>query len=204
MIQIAYVDIRDLEPYYDSLYRAASPERRQRADLCRREEALRCVAADALLRYAATSQGITEYAVQKNQWGKPSLDGHPHFHFNLTHSGHFAAIAWGSAEVGIDLEVTQERSSIPTLVRRHFTVPEQKYVFAGDTCGRFYEVWTAKESVLKYLGTGLTRPLSSFCTRSPQWQALLHTFFPEEACCLTVCTESSLAEPVRLTAESLL
>lgn len=176
-MKIAYVDTRELEP--------------------------NCQPSAALLRYAAADWGISDYTVRKNLWGKPSLENQPGFHYNITHSGHFAAIAWGETEVGIDLEVIRQRERIPALVRRHFTVPEQKYVFAQDTLARFYQVWTAKESCLKYLGTGLAKPLSSVCTRSPQWQALLHGFFPEPDFCLTVCTEEPCEDPVRLAADDL-
>lgn len=204
MIQIAYVDIRDLEPHYESLYRAADADRRRKAASCRREEALRCIAAGALLRYAAGCRGISEYTIQENRWGKPCLENHPGFHFNLTHSGHFAAIAWGDEEVGIDLETIRTRDTIHQLARRHFTVPEQKYLFAQDTESRFYEIWTAKESYLKYLGTGLTRPLASFCTRSPELQTMLTCFSPEDDICLTVCSEGPCTAPVRLAAEHVL
>lgn len=204
MIQIAYVDTRGLDLHYDALYRAASPPRRSRADQCRREEALLCLTSDALLRYAAASRGITEYTIRQNQWGKPSLEGCPDFHFNLSHSGHYAAIAWGSSKVGVDLEILCERRSISRLAQRYFTVPEQKYVFARDTDRRFFKIWTAKESYLKYTGTGLTRPLASFCTRSPELQTMLTCFSPEDDFCLTVCSKEPCAAPVRLSTEHLI
>ena len=204
MIQIVYVVIQDLEPHYDALCRAASPDRLQRVQRFRREDALRCLAAGALLRYAAAAHNITEFTLAENPWGKPYLENQPDFHFNLTHSGQFAAVAWGRAELGIDLEPLQLRSSIHSLAQRYFTVPEQKYLFSGDSQRRFYEIWTAKESYLKYLGTGLTKPLTSFCTRSPALQAMLTSFFPEDRFCLTVCAEVPCAAPVRLEAEQLL
>ena len=201
MNRIVYAHIRDFAPHFEVLYRTASEDRRTRAGDCRKDTALRCLVAGALLAYAAKQAGIKEYTVAKNQYGKPYLPNRPDFHFNLTHSGHYAAIVWGDGPVGIDLEILQSRDSLPRLAKRHFTAAEQEY--ARTTAG-FYEIWTAKESWLKFLGTGINRPLNSFCTRSPELSGLLKTFFPEEDCCLTVCSEGPCSTPVRIPPEALL
>ena len=202
MNHIVYADLRDFVPHFDALYHSSSKERRARADLCqKREDALRCLVSGTLLSYAARRSGIPEYTVTENPWGKPVLEGKPDFHFNLSHSGHYAAIAWGSEPVGIDLELLRQRDSIPKLVKRHFTPAEQAY---AEDMRRFYETWTAKESWLKFQGTGIDRPLSSFCTRNPALMSLLHTFFPEKDCCLTVCTQGPCPEPLRVSPDILL
>lgn len=201
MNHIVYADLRAFAPHFDMLYRTASKARRERADRYREDAALQCLVSGALLAYAAGQAGIADFTVAENPFGKPHLENHPEFHFNVSHSGHYAAIAWGSGPVGIDLELLCHRDALPRLAARHFTAREQEY--AKTTAG-FYEIWTAKESYLKYLGTGINRPLNSFCTRSPELAKLLHTFFPEENCCLTVCSEGSCPEPIQVTAEDLL
>ena len=201
MNHIVYADLQDFASHYNALFAAATPERQQRAASCREDVALRCLVSGALLAYAAKQEGISAYTVAENPFGKPFLETHPDFHFNLTHAGHYAAIVWGQSPVGIDLEIPRYRDAIARLTKRHFTPAEQEY--AADTA-RFYEIWTAKESYLKFLGTGINRPLDSFCTRSPEIRALLHPFFPEEDCCLTVCAEDSCAAPLRIKAEDLL
>lgn len=203
MNQILYADIRDFASHFDILYRTATPERRRRADGSREDAALRCLVSGALLACAASRAGIEEYTVTENSFGKPELKNAPGFHFNLTHSGPYAAIAWGNSPLGIDLEVLRSRDSIPRLTVRHGTAREQEYLSTGDLA-RFYEVWTGKESYLKYLGTGINRPLTEICTRGPELQALLQTFFPEDAFCLTVCSENPSAAPIRVTAADLL
>ena len=203
MNQILYADIRELAPHFDALYRAATPERRRRADGCKDDAALRCLVSGALLTYAASQAGITSYTVTENPYGKPALENAPDFHFNISHSGPYVAIAWGNSPVGIDLEVLRHRDSIQRLTARHGTAREQEYLSSNDLA-RFYEIWTGKESYLKYLGTGINRPLTEVCTRSPALRAVLHTFFPEEDFCLTVCSEARYAPPVRISQEVLL
>ena len=202
MNQILYADIRALTPHFDALYRAATPERRRRADRSKGDAALRCLVSGALLAYAVGQAGIRDYTVTENPYGKPELENAPDFHFNMTHSGPYVAIAWGSSPMGIDLEVLRHRDSIRRLTARHGTTREQEYLASGDLA-RFYEVWTGKESYLKYLGTGINRPLTEVCTRSPELQALLQTFYPENAFCLTVCSEERFCAPAPIPAEAL-
>ena len=76
MIQVLCVDISTAtEADYRQLYNLASPERRERADrYLRRDDALRCVAAHALLRYVT---GRTDLNVAQTQEGKPYLPDAP-------------------------------------------------------------------------------------------------------------------------------
>ena len=50
------------------------------------------------------------------------------------------------------------------IAERCFTCDEQAYVWKSDrgVTERFYEIWTGKESYLKYLGEGLCRDMRSF------------------------------------------
>lgn len=155
------------EADYAALYARAEEARRDRADRCRRrEDAFRTIVSDALLRYAAaTVLGLREITVARTPQGKPYLREREDFCFNLSHSGKWAVLAYGGSEVGIDVERITMDEKKEAVTRRHFTPREQDYIFQAepDRQGvRFFEVWTAKESYLKFLGTGLTRPLSSF------------------------------------------
>ena len=161
MIRVLCADIAGAdEALYRQLYDQASPARRIRADRYRRrEDALRCVTADALLRHAL---GTEQYTVVQEKGGKPRIPERPDFHYNLSHAGRWVVLAWGDEEVGVDVEAVREDMNIHSLALRYFTPEEQRYIREGDSRSRFFALWTRKESYLKYLGTGLTKSLSGF------------------------------------------
>ncbi len=161
MIHIVCADIAGADSeIYGKLYEQASPQRKARADRYRRQDdALRCVTADALLRYVL---GTGSYTVLQEKGAKPKIPERPDFHFNLSHAGRWVVIAWGEGEVGVDVEQVRQDVDIHSLACRYFTQDEQAYILESDSRRRFFELWTRKESYLKYLGTGLSKSLCSF------------------------------------------
>ena len=152
---------------YRTMYDLATDRRKQRADrYLRQEDRIRCIAAGALLHLAVQKAvGNADYEIETNPFGKPMVKGAADFHFNLSHSGRWVVIAYGSRPVGIDVEKICWDSGKENLARRYFTVDEQDYVFGRGPQGcaaRFFEIWTAKEGYLKYIGTGLQKSLNSF------------------------------------------
>ncbi len=161
MIHIVCVDIAGADGMiYRKLYEKASRSRKIRADGYRKpEDALRCVTADALLRYVL---GTDQYTVTQEKGGKPKIPERPDLYFNLSHAGRWVVLAWGHEEVGVDVEEIRADVNIQGLVRRYFTPEEQDYILRSDPLIRFFDLWTRKESYLKYLGTGLAKSLNSF------------------------------------------
>lgn len=164
MTSIALVDISTLDKEtYQQLYTLASAERRQRADrYLRKEDAYRCIIADGLLRRVL---GADRWALSHTSQGKPFLQNREDLHFNLSHSGRWVVIAWADQPVGIDVEIVLMNESKERLAHRFFHKDEQVYVFAANGQAReqrFFEIWTKKESYLKYLGTGINCTLDSF------------------------------------------
>lgn len=96
--------------------------------------------------------------------GKPRLDPPCGVAFNLSHSGRVVVIATAGLEVlGVDVErLTLDRPHA-RLAARFFAEAEAAAVAAAPAGPRrrrlFCHLWTAKEAVLKALGTGLTVPL---------------------------------------------
>ncbi|MFE9577520.1 4'-phosphopantetheinyl transferase family protein [Nocardia sp. NPDC006044] len=75
--------------------------------------------------------------------------------FNLTHTGGLAVIAIaGSGSVGVDAETLDAYFDLAGLSARVLTPREVERV--GADTGRFLHHWVAKESYLKWLGSGLT------------------------------------------------
>lgn len=175
---------------YQALYRRASQSRREKADSFRlTTDKYRCLVGEALLRQTL---GTDEFTLALGEYGKPYVAEQPDFHFNLSHSGDWVVLACSDREVGIDIEQIRADAKIEKLARRHFTPGEQNYVFSdGEShmADRFFRIWTAKESYLKYLGTGLSKSLQSFNVLSMEFPH----FFTQtlEGCCLTLCTEDT-------------
>ena len=91
-----------------------------------------------------------------NEHGKPYVEKE-NYHFSISHSGNLIAFVSHTSPIGIDLQ--KITGGISPAVR-FFTENEKCYI-KNDT-ERFFEVWTKKEAYIKMLGTGLSKPLSSF------------------------------------------
>ena len=159
MIRIRCVDVSSADnALYERLYEACSAERKKRADrYLRREDKLRCVVADALLRAAL---GGEDLRTGKDNGGKPFVQGREGFHYNLSHSGRYVVIAWGDVPVGVDVQEHTAALDRKAVAEQSFAPDEQAY--AGESIERFFIVWTGKESYLKYTGEGLRRDMRSF------------------------------------------
>ncbi len=89
-----------------------------------------------------------------NDYGKPVSDT---FFFNVSHSKGLIALAVSeNREVGLDIE--QIREPKHGLVSYACSPKEAEYVKDGKT---FFEIWTAKESLVKASGRGIDRAASS-------------------------------------------
>lgn len=191
MVQIYTVNISRAAHLYDVLFEKASAERQNRADRCRRrEDALCCLVSEALLRYAVREcAALKTFFIEYNAYGKPRIQGREDLHFNISHSGSWVVLAWSSGEVGVDVEVFRPDDQKKAVARRFFTQAEQQYVFREETGWdrRFYEIWTAKESYLKYLGTGLGNKFDTVCVCTMTAPRIITHWM--EGACVSLCTE---------------
>lgn len=181
--------------YYPALYAAATRNRKERADRCRRaEDALRCVTADALLRYAL---GTGAYTVEKMPRGKPYLKEYPGMHFNLSHSGAWVVLAWSDREVGVDVEKHREDTDIRKMADFCLAPEERAYVLAREEeeKGLFFRLWTQKESYLKYLGTGISGALRRVNMLSLGPEVLLQSWELPGGYSLSLCGEGETCTP---------
>ena len=195
MVRILCCDLGKIGPEeMEKLLRQASPERRERAAKClRRESALEILAGEALLR-RAFPQGVPE--ICRTAGGKPVFRDREDLWVNLSHSSPFAALALGAGPVGIDVEGPKPNRDLPRLMKRCFSPEEQAYAAPNGQVleERFYQVWTAKESWLKCLGTGLAgalRERNVFAPGLPDF----HRYPLPGGFWLTVCTREAVGEP---------
>ncbi len=92
--------------------------------------------------------------------GKPKLSCEG-LHFNLSHSGVFAACAVSGNPVGLDIQSVREYNE--KLGEKYFSPQERAFIVESvDVDHAFTQIWSMKESCVKLLGTGLKMPLASF------------------------------------------
>lgn len=132
-------------------------------------------------REAAAAAPLPE--VQRTEKGKPYIPSLPSFHYSISHSGRFVALAAtypdlhaitpsDPAEIGIDIQQRGTlHSSIDALAQRYYTQEEAAFLshFAQDVPEQaamkeelFYTFWSIKEAYLKCMGTGLAGRMDSF------------------------------------------
>ncbi|MBO5352813.1 MAG: 4'-phosphopantetheinyl transferase superfamily protein [Lachnospiraceae bacterium] len=188
---------------YLRLYQLASGERKKKADRYRdRDDSKRCIAADLLLRAALLdTKQIRMPGIGYGAHGKPYVEAVEGFCYNLSHSGTWVVLGYSDNEIGIDIEqvyMTEARKRVAAI---SFSPEEQNYIFEAtgeeEEALRFSRVWTAKESYLKYLGTGLSRGMSSFsvdvhsgCVKDAFLQdedIRINSLFPGKGYCISAC-----------------
>lgn len=165
-VSVVKVNREYLEQHFDGLVERLYPERKSRVlAFRRREPAYTSIVAGLLLQTLVEEKlGISPQALvlEKNENGKPTVQGHPAFYFNLSHAGDYVVLAHGDVPLGVDIE--QIRTQNLHVAKRCYTEAEYAYV-AGDDSEenhRFFYLWTMKESYLKLTGDGISVPLNSF------------------------------------------
>jgi 4'-phosphopantetheinyl transferase len=106
----------------------------------------------------------------RNRWNKPEIAAHQNragLRPNLAHTPALicCAVTCGS-ELGVDVENVDRRSATRRVAKRFFAPGE----FEGMSAlaeqaqrGRFFDLWTLKESYIKARGVGIAAGLHNFC-----------------------------------------
>lgn len=102
---------------------------------------------------AQDAPGLTAQTLAFGEHGKPYLPHAPQLCFNLSHSGGYWLCAISDAPVGVDVQ--QHRPcKRAALARRFYSQTEVNWLQSRDEAA-FFDLWSAKESYLKYTGQGL-------------------------------------------------
>jgi len=102
----------------------------------------------------------TSLEISRDDKGKPYFPSIPDLHFSLSHSGDYGACAFYGQPVGLDLQLhTPCRREA---IARRFFHPDEQTFLERHSFVPFFQIWTAKESYLKYTGDGLSGGLSKF------------------------------------------
>lgn len=201
MLKVYFADIASLrdEVHFAQSMRLVLPERREKIiRLKAKEEQLRSLAANRLLRIALEEAGI-DYERQVftyNEHGKPCLL-HQSMHFNISHAGNYAVCGISDQPIGVDVEVITKLDGKPDQVRRIadriLTEPEQNFWNdeQGASGAELLKVWTKKESYAKMKGIGLSIGLETIDTiEGADFCSLLL----DETHYVTVCEECACDE----------
>lgn len=171
--EVYLMDARSLkeEAVFSSHLGQVSRERQVKIKMLKSRDAKALsLAAGLLLKEVLKSRQINREAlIIYNKNGKPFLKDYPGFHFNLSHSGDFVVCATGPQAIGIDIQKIKDLNL--TLAQRFFHPNEFEFLMALPSEMRktaFSQIWAAKESYLKYLGTGLATRLDSFAVHLDQ------------------------------------
>jgi len=147
------------------LRKKSSVEALKEADLCKSEKVvLTKLLKDVILtKLLFELKGLKrqDYIISLGKHGKPNLN--IPFYFNISHSKDYWACAFSDCKLGFDIEkIADARMEV---AKRFFHINEiesLKKISGKEQDEKFFELWAAKESFIKYTASGLSRSLSSF------------------------------------------
>lgn len=99
--------------------------------------------------------------LETNPWGKPSFSLRPDLHFSITHSGDWWLCGFSVRPLGLDLQVHRSHAAPAALSRRFFHPMEDAFL-SREGYRSFFDLWSAKESWVKYTGRGFFDDPGSF------------------------------------------
>lgn len=157
------------------------------------------VIAELLLRHALNNENATMSQIVFEPHGKPVFKDERMPHFNISHCSLGVACVVSDDRVGIDIEPYSSYSE--DVAYEVFDDNELEYVLG---CSKhFAELWTKKESLLKYTGEGLAGDLKSLLTKTRHLK--FHTFHSSKGYACSVCsTQHKSIHPVFVSKSDLL
>lgn len=118
-----------------------------------------------------TASEVGIFRVARTQRGKPYFPELPEVRVSVSHSGKYWVCACSGEEVGIDLQehvrmqgesIEEASARFRKMAHRFFHPVEAGFVDA-DSYLRFFGVWAARESFVKYTGQGIDAAFSEHC-----------------------------------------
>jgi len=150
-----------------------------------------------LLRRASaeyTLAAADSFEILVNEWGRPFFAAGPEF--SVSHSGEYWACAFAEERVGLDLQLRKIKSPPEKIAARFFHPLEVKWL-EENGYERFFDVWSAKESYVKFTGRGFRGDTAGFSVVSERGEFpfmegcgfVLRSFMENYSLCL--CSRSS-------------
>lgn len=92
--------------------------------------------------------------------GKPYFMGDP-IYFSVSHSGDYWMCIFSRYPIGIDFQKKKTKNNAEKIARRFFHPDEIDYLEKQEWIP-FFDIWCAKESYVKYTGSGIAGELAAF------------------------------------------
>ena len=162
-------------------------------------DAQNCLLGDILSRFEicrATGISNRQLEFSVNAYGKPFLVDNHHVHFNISHAGHYVSCAISDEPVGVDVELIKTVDL--KIAERFFAPDETAYIMGDESKQRFYEVWTKKESRIKWEGLGLSKSLPSFSVFEKNEQLIYHKALQNDEVICHVCSAKDEMPTIRV------
>ena len=145
-----------------------------------------------------TGTPIPDMHVERPQFKKPYFRSAPWICFSVTHSGDYWLCAFSQQNVGLDLQ-REQKAQTTRIASRFFHPDETAYLQLHPHS--FFDIWAAKESYVKFTGTGIDDNFSSFsvvnggriCSASEGFTIRLLPFVPGYSlalCSVSACSVS--------------
>ena len=203
VITAVHVDVLRSAARFDACLASVSADRRAKvAALRHREDRQLSLCAALALDACLRTVGLCEASepITRTAYGKPQLSAHPQWQFSLSHSGEWAVCALDASPVGIDIE--RRRPLKAAIAERYFSSDEAAYLntlTAEEREKEFFRLWTAKESLLKAMGTGLSGGMAvpigcgERLTAPSPWKLREYAL---DGYALTVCGQSAFPDEI--------
>ena len=149
---------------FEYWYAKMPQERKKKIDsFCFQKDKCLSLGAGIILYKGLLNAGAAYSELSYGKNGKPFLTGQNDIYFNLSHSEKMAAGIFSDRTVGIDLE--KERHFDDDLINYVYLKSEIEYIQNSHEKQdiAFTKLWTIKESIMKYFGTGLSLEPKKIC-----------------------------------------
>ena len=122
--------------------------------------------------------GINEeslFSISRTERGKPYFANCPELFFSVSHSEAYWVCAFAELPIGVDIQFhsrlkheSEEKflQRLKSIGRRFFHPSEATYLEEAQTKDRFFFLWTARESYVKWTGKGIDDDFSQLCVLS--------------------------------------
>lgn len=199
------------QKYKDFIHRISNEKRKRITNFHYKEDLLRSLYGDIIIRSQAINKKRihnSDIIFEYNEYGKPFIMGLSNFEFNISHSGDWVVCAVGEKKIGIDIE--KMSNPIIDVAMNFFSNYEFNELMQKrdeEQTDYFFDLWTLKESYIKWRGNGLSIPLDSFEFKKREYYHIFpeisekvkfNQFILDKVYKVAVCSEDEVTQKIKI------